>query len=156
MGTWTLWASNLCLEESRLQGIYLAVFLISLAPKVILLRALWSLLDGIWGIFKGGEGGPGPLSLCSEAKWTPVRQFLHIGRYLTMWKDPLALAGDRTELPGKPVACNFRLLWLNNGILWGAVACYFRLLGVPGRRYVMAGAEQEASQEAITRPAVCV
>ena len=28
-------------------------------------------------------------------------------------------------LPGKPVACNY-------GLLWAIVACYFGLLGVPG------------------------
>ena len=31
------------------------------------------------------------------------------------------------------VACYFGLLWLLYGLLWGIVAYYFRLLGVPGR-----------------------
>ena len=31
--------------------------------------------------------------------------------------------------PGKPVACNYGLLSLNNGLLWGIVAVYFGLLG---------------------------
>ena len=30
------------------------------------------------------------------------------------------------------MASNFGLLWLIYGLLWGIVACYFRLLGVPG------------------------
>ena len=34
--------------------------------------------------------------------------------------------------PGKPVACNNGLLSINYGLLYGIVACYFRLLGVPG------------------------
>ena len=28
-------------------------------PNVPLLRAIWSLLDGIWGLLKGSGGGPG-------------------------------------------------------------------------------------------------
>ena len=44
-------------------------------------------------------------------------------------------------IPGKPVACNFRLLWLNKGLLWGIVACDFRLLGVPGLRAPLKGFE---------------
>ena len=35
-------------------------------------------------------------------------------------------------LPGKPVADNYGLLWLIYGLLYGIVAFYFRLLGVPG------------------------
>ena len=35
-------------------------------------------------------------------------------------------------IPGKPVACNYGLLWLISGLLWGIVAYYFGLLGVPG------------------------
>ena len=38
--------------------------------------------------------------------------------------------------PGKPVACNYGLLWLIYGLLWGLVACCFRLLGVPGTFFV--------------------
>ena len=30
----------------------------SLTPKLALLRALWSLLDGIWGSLKASWGGP--------------------------------------------------------------------------------------------------
>ena len=36
-------------------------------------------------------------------------------------------------LPGKPVAYDNGLLCMYCGLLWGIVACYFRLLGVPGR-----------------------
>ena len=35
------------------------------------------------------------------------------------------------EVPGKPVAYNYGLLWLIYGLLWGVVACCFRLLGFP-------------------------
>ena len=35
-------------------------------------------------------------------------------------------------LSGKPVAYNSGLLWLLSGLLWGIVASYFGLLGVPG------------------------
>ena len=35
-------------------------------------------------------------------------------------------------MPGKPVAYNYGLLWLIYGLLWGILAHYFRLLGVPG------------------------
>ena len=31
------------------------------------------------------------------------------------------------------MACDYGLLWLIYGLLWGIVACYFRLLGIPGR-----------------------
>ena len=34
-------------------------------------------------------------------------------------------------LPGKPVACNFGLVWLISGLLWTVMAHYFRLLGFP-------------------------
>ena len=30
------------------------------------------------------------------------------------------------------MACNYGLLWLIEGLLWGIVACSVRLLGVPG------------------------
>ena len=36
-------------------------------------------------------------------------------------------------IPGKPVAYYYGLLWLIYGLLWGIVACYFGLLGVPGK-----------------------
>ena len=36
------------------------------------------------------------------------------------------------DMPGQPVAYNYGLLWLIYGLLYGIVACYFRLLGVPG------------------------
>ena len=39
------------------------------------------------------------------------------------------------DAPGKPGACNDGLLRLNNGLLWGIVACCFGLLGLPGRRW---------------------
>ena len=39
------------------------------------------------------------------------------------------------SLPGKPVACNFGLLWLIYGLLWGIVACCFGLLGFPGKSH---------------------
>ena len=39
-------------------------------------------------------------------------------------------------LAGKPVASNYGLLSVNGGLLWGLVACYFGLLGVPGREYL--------------------
>ena len=35
-------------------------------------------------------------------------------------------------LPGKPVACNYGLLSINHGLLWGMVANYFGLLGFSG------------------------
>ena len=35
-------------------------------------------------------------------------------------------------IPGKPVAHNDGLRWLYYELLWGIVAYYFRLLGVPG------------------------
>ena len=35
------------------------------------------------------------------------------------------------NVPGKPVAYNNGLLSINYGLLWGIVACNFRLLGVP-------------------------
>ena len=38
-------------------------------------------------------------------------------------------------VPGKPVACNYGLLWLIRGLLWGIVAYSFGLLGVPGSVY---------------------
>ena len=37
------------------------------------------------------------------------------------------------NLPGKPVAYNWGLLCQIYGLLWGIVACYFGLLGFPGR-----------------------
>ena len=45
-------------------------------------------------------------------------------------------------LPGKPVACNYGLLWLIYGLRWGIVACYFGLLGFSGS--VAAGDLNEA------------
>ena len=36
------------------------------------------------------------------------------------------------SLPGKPVAYNNELLSVNYGLLYGIVACFFGLLGVPG------------------------
>ena len=36
------------------------------------------------------------------------------------------------KLPGKPAACNFGLLSMNYGLLWGRVACYFGQLSFPG------------------------
>ena len=38
------------------------------------------------------------------------------------------------KLPGKPVACNYGLLSVDYGLLWGIVACYFGLLSVPGSK----------------------
>ena len=38
-------------------------------------------------------------------------------------------------VPEKPVAHNFGQLWLIYDLLWGIVACYFGLLGVPGRAF---------------------
>ena len=38
----------------------------------------------------------------------------------------------RSLLPGEPVACNFGILWLIHGLLWGKVAYDFGLLGFPG------------------------
>ena len=38
----------------------------------------------------------------------------------------------KKELPGKPVAYNYELLSINNGLLWSIVASFFGLLGVPG------------------------
>ena len=35
-------------------------------------------------------------------------------------------------IPGKPVAYNYGLFSVNYGLLWGIVAYYFGLLGVPG------------------------
>ena len=32
------------------------------------------------------------------------------------------------------MAYNYGLLWIHYGLLWRIVACYFGLLGVPGRR----------------------
>ena len=40
---------------------------------------------------------------------------------------------DAKIIPGKPVAYNYGLLSTNNGLLWGIVANYFGLLGVPGK-----------------------
>ena len=37
------------------------------------------------------------------------------------------------RVPGEPVDYNYGLLWLIYGLLWGIVACYFGLLGVPGK-----------------------
>ena len=37
------------------------------------------------------------------------------------------------NLPGKPVAYNYGLLSINYGLLWGIVASFFGLLGVPGK-----------------------
>ena len=37
------------------------------------------------------------------------------------------------DVPGKPVAHKYGLLSINYWLLWGIVADYFRLLGVPGR-----------------------
>ena len=36
------------------------------------------------------------------------------------------------SVPGKPVAHSYGLLSVNYGLLYGIVACYFGLLGVPG------------------------
>ena len=47
--------------------------------------------------------------------------------------DPLGCTCGVLSIPGKPVAQNCGLLSVNNGLLWGIVAYYFRLLGVPGR-----------------------
>ena len=38
-------------------------------------------------------------------------------------------SGPRKPFPGKPVAYNYGLLCLNNGLLWSIVACDFGLLG---------------------------
>ena len=37
------------------------------------------------------------------------------------------------SIPGNPVACNNGLLSINYGLLRSIVACFFWLLGVPGR-----------------------
>ena len=39
--------------------------------------------------------------------------------------------GVLIDLPGKPVASNYGLLWLIHGLLEGIVACYLRLCGLP-------------------------
>ena len=41
--------------------------------------------------------------------------------------------GVPSSLRGKPIAFNYGLLWLLYGLLGGIVACWFWLLGVPGR-----------------------
>ena len=41
--------------------------------------------------------------------------------------------GTSKHVPGKPVAYNDGLLSMNYGLFWGIVACYFGLLGFPGR-----------------------
>ena len=46
--------------------------------------------------------------------------------------------------PGKLVGCNSGLLWLLYGLLWGIVAYYFGLLGVPGRFFVLSLVDVEA------------
>ena len=38
----------------------------------------------------------------------------------------------RYTCPGKPVACNFELISMNDGLLLGLVAHYFGLLGCQG------------------------
>ena len=45
---------------------------------------------------------------------------------------PLAITLRCLEVwPGKPVACNYRLLCLDYGLLWAIVAYDFGLLGTP-------------------------
>ena len=41
--------------------------------------------------------------------------------------------GVACGLPGKPVACNYGLPSINNGLLWAIVAHCFGLLGFPGK-----------------------
>ena len=50
------------------------------------------------------------------------------------WYPPYGgpLNQNEISLPGKPVAYNYGLLSINYGLLYGIVACYFKLLGVPG------------------------
>ena len=45
-------------------------------------------------------------------------------------------------IPGKPVVCNSGLLWLIYGLLWGIVACCFRL---PAFQVVLVSQVPEAS-----------
>ena len=40
------------------------------------------------------------------------------------------------------MACNYGLLWIIHGLLWGVVAFYFRLLGVPGNHQFHGGPSQ--------------
>ena len=56
------------------------------------------------------------------------------------------------HLPGKPVAHNYELLSINNGLLWSIVASFFGLLGVPGRRQSSNPAEANAKAKTSYAP----
>ena len=52
---------------------------------------------------------------------------------------------QKMQIPGKPVACDFELLCLNNGLLWGVVSRGCELLGFPGS-FLSVSLEQALAQ----------
>ena len=126
-----------------------------------LLWLIYGLLYAIVAHFIGLLGVPGGSKICQRSRLGQgLRAFIHRGcsihaavlgnefervkdrprKDLGQWAARLTqtrLCTARSPillLPGRPVAYNSGLLWLIYGLLWGVLACCFRLLGFPGQR----------------------
>ena len=67
-----------------------------------------------------------------DRTWILYKDFDRGLNVISVWKPMSLLNMALLSIPGKPVACNHGLLSVNYGLLWGIVASYFGLLGVPG------------------------